>query len=248
VLRHSTALRLSFGLAAVLLAIPAGAGATTNSGTGGTAPPPQQPAAPGQPSGGAAVTVPRSAYVHDRVPIGGRSRRARRRVVLVEARQAGGVWWQVARVRADRKGAFSAVWQPNATGVYELRARIGARPSSSNGGVAVPVAVGAVGSGAGGTITVYRPAIATWYGPGFFGSTTACGQVLQPDTLGVANRDLPCGTQVQIAYRGRAIVVPVIDRGPYANGADWDLTQAAAQQLGMSGTSRVGAMRVSPTG
>jgi rare lipoprotein A (peptidoglycan hydrolase) len=72
--------------------------------------------------------------------------------------------------------------------------------------------------------------------------------VLAEDTVGVAHRDLPCGTQVQIVFRGRALVVPVIDRGPFANGADWDLTQAAAQRLGMTETSRIGAMPLSPGG
>jgi rare lipoprotein A (peptidoglycan hydrolase) len=42
------------------------------------------------------------------------------------------------------------------------------------------------------------------------------------------------------------VVVPVIDRGPFANGADWDLTQATAQQLGITGTVRIGAMPLSP--
>jgi rare lipoprotein A len=69
-----------------------------------------------------------------------------------------------------------------------------------------------------------------------------------PGMIGVAHRTLPCGTQVQIAYRGRTIVVPVIDRGPFANGADWDLTQAAAEELGMAGTSHIGAMPLAPAG
>ena len=51
---------------------------------------------------------------------------------------------------------------------------------------------------------------------------------------------------MQIAYPDRVIVVPVIDRGPFANDADWDLTQAAARQLGMTGTSRIGAMPLAP--
>jgi rare lipoprotein A (peptidoglycan hydrolase) len=61
-------------------------------------------------------------------------------------------------------------------------------------------------------------------------------------TLGVANRKLPCGTQVAIYYRGRTVVVPVIDRGPYANNANWDLTMATGRALGMNSTSTVGAM------
>ena len=93
------------------------------------------------------------------------------------------------------------------------------------------------------TVTVYRPSIATWYGGnGVWGSTTACGEVLRRNTLGVANRTLPCGTQVALYYRGRTTVVPVIDRGPYANGADWDLTQATARLLSMDGVAHIGAV------
>jgi hypothetical protein len=150
-------------------------------------------------------------------------------------------------VRADRKGAFTAVWRPRRAGRYELRARVGRATTTGTGGTSVPVEIGAEGSGSSSYLMVYAPAIATWYGPGFFGNTTACGVVLAEDTVGVAHRELPCGTQVQIAYRDRVVVVPVIDRGPFANGADWDLTQAAAAQLGMTETNRIGAM-VLPSG
>src|SRR4030095_1389517 len=75
--------------------------------------------------------------------------------------------------------------------------------------------------------------VATWYGPGFSGRRTACGQVLRRSTEGVAHRRLPCGTQVTIYYRGHLATVPVIDRGPYSRRADWDLTQATARQLGV---------------
>jgi rare lipoprotein A len=91
-------------------------------------------------------------------------------------------------------------------------------------------------------VTVYRPSFATWYGPGFFGNRTACGQVLTEDLVGVAHRTLPCGTQVAIFYGGRRLVVPVVDRGPYRDGADWDLTQAAAQALGMEASDTIGAV------
>jgi rare lipoprotein A (peptidoglycan hydrolase) len=46
---------------------------------------------------------------------------------------------------------------------------------------------------------------------------------------------------VQLSYRGHTIVVPVIDRGPFAHHASWDLTSATAKQLGMKVTSRIGA-------
>jgi rare lipoprotein A (peptidoglycan hydrolase) len=69
----------------------------------------------------------------------------------------------------------------------------------------------------------------------------ACGDKLTHRTLGVAHKRLPCGTKVALRYRGRTIVVPVIDRGPYSRGVSYDLTEATARKLGMSQTSRVGA-------
>jgi rare lipoprotein A (peptidoglycan hydrolase) len=47
---------------------------------------------------------------------------------------------------------------------------------------------------------------------------------------------------VALYYQGRTMVVPVIDRGPYANNADWDLTDATARALGIDGTATVGAV------
>jgi rare lipoprotein A (peptidoglycan hydrolase) len=85
--------------------------------------------------------------------------------------------------------------------------------------------------------------VATWYGPGFFGRRTACGQILRRSTQGVAHKRLPCGTQVTIFHRGRLATVPVIDRGPYSGRAVWDLTQATARDLGVRQTTRVRVLR-----
>jgi hypothetical protein len=244
--------------ALALLALPASAGAagTAGGGTGGTAPPsadppPQQQAPNGEP----VMDAPRSAFLRRPVRVSGKSRRARRRVVRIEGRQAAegtgaagnGRWIVLARARATRKGAFTAVWRPSRTGQWDLRARIAPKGHhSGNGGTAVAVETDAVGSGAPSRLTVYESAIATWYGPGFFGRQTACGIELTETTVGVAHRELPCGTHVQFALRDRVIVVPVIDRGPFANDAEWDLTQAAAQLLGITGTTRIGAMPLAP--
>jgi rare lipoprotein A (peptidoglycan hydrolase) len=111
---------------------------------------------------------------------------------------------------------------------------------ASTGGAASP---SAARSGATSTTTplvkIHKSAIATWFGPGFYGQQTACGQTLTPATVGVANRKLPCGTLVKVTYHGKPLTVPVVDRGPYANGADWDLTAAAAQALGIEETVHV---------
>ncbi len=68
-----------------------------------------------------------------------------------------------------------------------------------------------------------------------YGLPLACGGVLRRGQLGVANRSLPCGTVVSIAYRGKVLDVPVIDRGPYVDGRTWDLTGATAEALGFPG-------------
>jgi rare lipoprotein A (peptidoglycan hydrolase) len=85
----------------------------------------------------------------------------------------------------------------------------------------------------------YKAVKATWYGPGLYGHRLACGGRLHQATVGVAHRNLPCGTKVALRYKGHTIVVPVIDRGPYARGVTYDLTEATAQQLGMTQTSRL---------
>jgi rare lipoprotein A len=54
---------------------------------------------------------------------------------------------------------------------------------------------------------------------------------------------LPCGTKVALLYKGRTITVPVVDRGPFAHGASYDLTAATAQALGLTQTAHIGAVR-----
>lgn len=80
---------------------------------------------------------------------------------------------------------------------------------------------------------------ATWYGPGLYGNRTACGTVLRPTTVGVASRSLPCGTKVTFGYHGHYVVAKVIDRGPFAKGVSFDLTNATAQQLGFGASGPV---------
>jgi rare lipoprotein A len=81
----------------------------------------------------------------------------------------------------------------------------------------------------------FKSAGASWYGPGLYGNKTACGQTLRATTIGVAHRNLPCGTMVKFVYEGRAVVAPVIDRGPFVKGRAWDLTAAASEALEFDG-------------
>jgi rare lipoprotein A len=90
------------------------------------------------------------------------------------------------------------------------------------------------------SFTPFRYAGASWYGgTTMWGRSTACGQVLRPSTVGVANKTLPCGTPVKFVWHGRSIVAPVIDRGPYIKGRAWDLTSAAAEALEFEGVGRI---------
>ncbi len=88
-------------------------------------------------------------------------------------------------------------------------------------------------------LTSFRLAGASYYGPGLYGNGVACGGTLEPGTLGVANKTLPCGTMVKLRYDGRSITVPVIDRGPYVAGRDYDLTEATRDRLGFPGVGYV---------
>src|SRR5438105_1988939 len=74
--------------------------------------------------------------------------------------------------------------------------------------------------------------LASWYGPGFYGNRTACGQTYTAEILGVAHRTLPCGTIVVLSYGANRVTVPVIDRGPYVVGRALDLSNATRRALG----------------
>ncbi len=87
-----------------------------------------------------------------------------------------------------------------------------------------------------GRLDVYHLAEASWYGGG---GTLACGGQLTSSTLGVANKTLPCGTLVHLRYGGRSVSVPVIDRGPFVPGREFDLTEATKAALGFDGVGEV---------
>jgi hypothetical protein len=153
--------------------------------------------------------------------------------IVLERRAADGPWLQAATTVAGADGAFDAAWKTDSSGHFDVRAR----PATPDGAAAAAAAQRIT------TVTVFRRTVATWFGPGFYGHRTACGQRLTHRLLGVANRTLPCGTKVSLLYGGRTITVPVVDRGPFAHGASYDLTAATAQALGMTVTSRIGVLR-----
>ena len=77
-------------------------------------------------------------------------------------------------------------------------------------------------------------ALASWYGPGFHGQTTASGEVYDAYGYSAAHKTLPLGTELTVSYAGRSVDVVVNDRGPYSGGRDLDLSQGAAEYLGLT--------------
>jgi rare lipoprotein A len=147
-------------------------------------------------------------------------------------------WLPIAATTIAADGSYLARWRADVPGRMTTRATVD-RTAGTGTGAALALAAPIEA-----TVTVYRSAVASWYGPGFYGRTTACGIRMTRKLLGVAHRTLPCGAQVALTYKGKAITVPVVDRGPFKRGRRWDLTAAAAKALAFTYTDRLGAVPV----
>ena len=126
-----------------------------------------------------------------------------------------------AHTRAD--GSYKVRWRASGSGVYGARASVEGSAVRSHRF----------------RVNAYRPAEASYYGPGLYGGGLACGGTLSPGRLGVANKTLPCGSRVTLRYHGKTVTVPVIDRGPYAGNREYDLTAATKAKLGFPSTGTV---------
>ena len=146
----------------------------------------------------------------------------RGRTVLAEVNRGRG-WKRAVRASTKAGGRFTLAWRPRSLGRYGVRVVLDSRTAKRN---------------VRGGLIVYRRSYVSWYGPGFYGHRTACGRTLSPHTLGVANKHLRCGTKVTLRYGRRMVTVPVIDRGPYVAGREYDLTAATRNRLhfGSTGT------------
>lgn len=98
----------------------------------------------------------------------------------------------------------------------------------------------------------YRPAedfgydatgIASWYGRGFHGRSTANGEIYDMKAMTAAHRTLPMPSLVRVTNleNGRQVVVRINDRGPFARGRIIDMSRQAARLLRFErrGTARV---------
>jgi|SRR5271166_210336 len=145
------------------------------------------------------------------------------RVVTLQALGRHG-WSTLARTHTGPRGRFRLRYEPRRIGSDWVRLRF----AGAGGELAARRRLG--------RLNVYRLALASWYGGG---GGMACGGTLTSSTLGVANKTLPCGTLVTLRYGGHSVRVPVVDRGPYVAGREFDLTEATKQALGFGGVGEV---------
>jgi rare lipoprotein A len=133
-------------------------------------------------------------------------------------------WHTLLRTRTGTRGRFRLNYEPRRLGSAWLRLRFAGSASALASHRRL------------GQLNVFRLAEASWYGGG---GSLACGGSLTSSTMGVANKTLPCGTLVTIRYGGRMVRVPVVDRGPYVAGREFDLTEATKDALGFDGVGQV---------
>jgi hypothetical protein len=137
-------------------------------------------------------------------------------------------WHEIAHAHTGAAGRFRLRYTPHATGSRRVRLRFAGDSYDQPAHRVL------------GRLNVYRLAGASWYGGG---GSLACGGSLSSSTLGVANKTLPCGTLVTLRYGTRSVRVPVVDRGPYVAGREFDLTEATKHALGFGDTGEVWSTR-----
>jgi hypothetical protein len=136
--------------------------------------------------------------------------------------------------RALLLGAATLLAVVVALGIAEQRG--GARSASD-----LPRAVPAPGGG-------WYEALAGRESPRAYGRPTACGHVLERETLGVSHPVLVCGAKIYIGYGRKVMLTQVVARGPGSAAVQFGLTEAFARELGVSGRTRIRWRFASPTG
>lgn len=79
--------------------------------------------------------------------------------------------------------------------------------------------------------------VASWYGAGFHGRQTSCGETYDMHGMTAAHKTLPMDTWLLVKNleNDREVTVRVNDRGPFSKERVLDLTKSAADSLGFIG-------------
>ena len=107
-----------------------------------------------------------------------------------------------------------------------LLAACSSNPSPQSPRTRPPAKLGAVETG-----------MASWYGPGYDGKRTACGEKFDQDALTAAHGTWPCGTKARITLlsTGKSVVIRVNDLFPNHKGRLIDVSRGAAKAIGLIG-------------
>lgn len=81
----------------------------------------------------------------------------------------------------------------------------------------------------------FQTGIASWYGSEYHGRPTASGEIFDRNAMTAAHRELAFQTWVEVTNleNGRKVTVKINDRGPFVEGRIIDLSERAADELGM---------------
>ncbi len=143
------------------------------------------------------------------------------RTVVLERRRAGR-WRTLDRARVAADGRYRLRYEARRVSSLRVRVRIAGTQAARRS-----------------RLNVYRRAHASWYGPGLYGNSLACGGTLSDSVRGVAHKTLPCGTRVTLRKGDRIVRARVVDRGPFIAGREFDLTPAVKRALGFGSTGNV---------
>ena len=79
--------------------------------------------------------------------------------------------------------------------------------------------------------------IASYYGPGFHGRTTASGERFDSQAMTAAHRSLPFGSRVRVVNQdtGRSVTIRINDDGPHIPGRIIDLSAGAFSRIASLG-------------
>jgi hypothetical protein len=136
--------------------------------------------------------------------------------------------------RAVLLGAATLLAVVVALGIAEQRT--GARSASG-----LPRAVPAPGGG-------WYEALAGLESPRAYGRPTACGHVLERETLGVSHPVLVCGAKIYVGHGRTVMLTQVVARGPGSAAVQFGLTEALARELGVEGRATIRWRFASPEG
>lgn len=85
------------------------------------------------------------------------------------------------------------------------------------------------------TAGAFQTGIASWYGAEYQGRPTASGEIFDRNVMTAAHKSLAFQTWVEVnnLENGRKVRVKINDRGPFVEGRIIDLSERAADELGM---------------